>query len=197
MLFQRFGVVCASRTTAVSKCDLISSTDSCFERPERIFDQTIQHSTSLDAKAQIQTSGFIRGSRDSLSVYDGLIGLDREAPVCAYFQLTPESEGLIFPFSQYPQRVESGTRTAMVTCPIDQLNADEFKLFYVTSTLTQFGKIRSSRVHTHVVFARENSWEFCAAKLIELDKENNSVIWRDRSKGFVLFRNLLASLSRT
>lgn len=105
--------------------------------------------------------------------------IEESAPESAYFAVSAESEGVVFPFTRYPKRLHGGSPTAILLCDLDILNSEEFKMFYATTTLSQFGRFVSQRAHTHVVFARKPYWKWCSENLVEMAKENNKVLWRD------------------
>jgi hypothetical protein len=153
-------------------------------RPEKVLRSCIQHATSLEARASIKESGFLRGAKDPSGQYDGPMS-DEDAPLSAYFVLSPQSDEIIFPWSRYPKRLPSGSEISILLYGLNTLFEDdtEVKMFHASTNLTKYGFLISAVAHTHIVIAFRKDWDWCSKRLIELDIDNNPLLWRDKSRG--------------
>lgn len=79
----------------------------------------------------------------------------------------------------YAQNVSSlhlGGDIFSCSIPLSQLNTDDYRMYYVSSTPSQFGPQFTVRVHSHVVFCRKEHWRFADTHFHRLDKRDNQIL---------------------
>lgn len=135
-------------------------------------------------RSLIEQSHIIKGSKDPNGTYDGAMG-NQDAPVSVYFGISPASDGLFFPMCRFPKRLKGGDPTSILTLNMAFLSGDGYRLFWVATTMTQYGRMYSSRAQTHVVFVRDGSREFlfCLKYFVELEKRKNQILFINDANG--------------
>lgn len=168
-----------SRRAVLSTTDLVEDTG-VFLSMTDVGDNQMHHFTSVDSRRSISHDGILRATNTS-SPYDALVHNKGSGanvvPKSLYFRMNSSVEHIHFPFSWYPRAAEPGSETACLSVDLDILRSDEYRMFYGSSTPTQFGQDFVIRVHSHVVFAREPEHvAYCVENFVELDKADNRIM---------------------
>lgn len=105
---------------------------------------------------------------------------DSVAPPGAYFRVHPESDAMIFPFSQYPKSLPGGTPISILQLDLEMLHSAGHRMFFVATTRSQTCPFRTERAQCHVVFALGKDAEICSKLMKEMDIHNNQILYRDK-----------------
>lgn len=182
----RLGAASSSESKPASRCPLVLNPHCAdvFVAHENLLSNKLIHSTSVAACESIMASQrFVGSVPNDDERYDGfeawhvspLSDLRRRV----HFELRPATDGLLFPFSLYPKKLESGSAIKILTLDDDLVSEPNYSLFYVASTPTQFGADYLTVYQTHVVAALGGSKEAelaTKAGFTMLDKHSNCVL---------------------
>lgn len=152
---------------------------SCLCSHEAVLNNKMQHVTLPENREKILAEGKIRGSfpESSSGRYDGPLASSNDAPPCVFLSVEPESEVIHFPFSNYPVGAEPSDEVASILIDMSVLLGPAYRMYFCSSTPSQFGPNFSTRVHTQVVFARdEEHIRWADENLVPLDKFSNRVM---------------------
>lgn len=154
------------------------NSDDVFIHHEDLLCNVLTHSTSPDSQKSIVESKEIKGSIPTSVRYDGYSDGQKQAPRGAYFVTHPESDGTVFPWSRYPKRLAEGAPVKILQIGAEVLLDENFKMFYVASTPTQFGAQFQRVYHSHVLAVHKNDRLNIAQAeqhFVAMDKCHNSL----------------------
>lgn len=168
-------------------------------RYERVLDGKCAHTTDLKAANLIMKSNTIRAApSNDADFLDGFLAERSDSPACSFFRLLPESDVLVYPFSEHPKHAEPGDPVATVRLELDGIirttvptshaegtqlsNSSGFKssLFLAASTLSMTSSF-SWRAHSVLVLANSEAHRRYCLKWSdrELPLEGNELLCRD------------------
>jgi len=121
------------------------------------------------------------------SPYDGAFeSLSQpDAPKFAFFHVHPESDGIIFPFSQFPRNAKGGDFTSLALVDLfivwKNIQCGTLRLYHLATTPTQIGRWAFRTYQVHVAVAPSQFWSFLDGKFHVMDAQTNRVFCADQS----------------
>ena len=140
------------------------------------------HFTALEHQSQIESDLSIRGTH-ATSDYD-FTPPDTESapPPAVYFRTTPQSEGMLFPFSYYPSSVAPGAEVAIAKVDIRLLRRSGYEFFLCSLVPTQFGPNYMVKVNAHIAAVPVEHILYAQRNFVPL-KEKNGLFYFDENGG--------------
>ena len=155
---------------------------------QRVLSQRITHATYPDISRKIFNERSFRGGK--AGPHDGnLYEPSTTAPTVPstiFMNVRSESEGLIFPFSQYPTDLRDGANLSIVTLDMEFLKHDEFRMYHNHTVRMTYDPRITPIAQSQVVFAHrddEEAVEFAERKLTPLDKKSNAILVHSEENG--------------
>lgn len=151
------------------------------DRPAPVIEQAVEHQTMLYSKDGISETKFVNAAKHS-SIYVAELA-HPNAPECAYFSITPNTEVCSPVVSIFPVNAEPGELTTKLRVDLNMFrrSPNEYKLYFCGATLPQNGKHYSSNNRVVLMFARTDDWERVEnLGFRELDMEDNSILRWDK-----------------
>ena len=91
----------------------------------------------------------------------------------------PESDGLIYPFSQYPTELSDGADLSIITLDMEFLKRDDFRMFHNHTVRMTYDPRITPVAQSQVAFVHRDDKEamsFAERELTPLKKEANSIL---------------------
>lgn len=173
-------------------------------RTEKVLCQSVVHYTSRESKDSILRERRFRPSK-ILSAFDGRVLAGGGS---SFFQLFPDSDPGMFPFSYFPRNSKAGESSSMLEIrlgfletflfgkqrqsdskTLSERHAPTHKLFHVCTTPSQFGPLKSRNYHTFIAVVPNDMADVFAKQhgFFELDPLDNRLLSFDGSGDFAWF----------
>lgn len=121
---------------------------------QKVVQNVLTHATSPEAYDIICETGEVCGFVSDDVRYDGFS--DNVQPLrSAFFTANPQSDRVLFPWSPYPRHLDIGANIKIILIKASGLlDAEQYNMFYVASTPTQFGPSFMRVYHSHILVVR-------------------------------------------
>lgn len=154
-------------------------------RFERVVDNSIHHVTSTSSRDSILSNQLLRASKLTSSPYVGILSLNKDAPPCSYFSVTPASHGCIPLVTSVSPRHEPGEVCSSLVVNLNSLTHNDDssrmssppKAFFMGASLTENSPSYRQNLRVVVLLTKDpHVQRWASENSIELDLRHNPLL---------------------